>query len=290
MINPIWLNTFCRLVEVGHFTLTAEQLFMTQSGVSQQIKKLEQQVGVPILIREGKSFALTDSGKKLYQQGQILLASLVELEYLIKQDEQYQGEIRISSPGSIGLKLYPYLLQLQSAHPGLSVNYSFAPNTDIEQQIAARKRDFGLMTELSKLDNVLSQKIALEQLVLVTPADVLEIDWEGLLALGFISHPDASHHAQLLLSLNFPQFEHAKQFTCKGFSNQISLICEPVSCGLGFTVLPLHAANSFANQSKIKIHSLEHAVYESVYFCVNTQSVETQRAKFIKASIIDYLS
>ena len=44
MINPTWLNTFCTLVEVNHFTQTAERLFMTQSGVSQHIKKLEQQV------------------------------------------------------------------------------------------------------------------------------------------------------------------------------------------------------------------------------------------------------
>ncbi|MRY60822.1 LysR family transcriptional regulator, partial [Parabacteroides distasonis] len=42
MINPLWLNTFKTLVEVGHFTQTAEKLYMTQPGVSQHIKKLEQ--------------------------------------------------------------------------------------------------------------------------------------------------------------------------------------------------------------------------------------------------------
>ncbi|WP_227664755.1 LysR family transcriptional regulator [Marinobacter litoralis] len=34
MINTTWLRTFCTLVEVGHFTRTAERLHMTQSGVS----------------------------------------------------------------------------------------------------------------------------------------------------------------------------------------------------------------------------------------------------------------
>ena len=42
MINPLWLNTFKILVDVGHFTQTAEKLYMTQPGVSQHIKKLEQ--------------------------------------------------------------------------------------------------------------------------------------------------------------------------------------------------------------------------------------------------------
>lgn len=40
MINLVWLKTFCTLVEVGHFTKTADMLFMTQSGVSQQVKKI----------------------------------------------------------------------------------------------------------------------------------------------------------------------------------------------------------------------------------------------------------
>jgi DNA-binding transcriptional LysR family regulator len=54
MINPVWLRSFCTLVEVGHFTRTAENLYMTQSGVSQHIHKLEAYLGQPLLIREGK--------------------------------------------------------------------------------------------------------------------------------------------------------------------------------------------------------------------------------------------
>ena len=42
MLNPVWLKTFVTLIETGHFTKTAEKLFMTQPGVSQHIAKLEQ--------------------------------------------------------------------------------------------------------------------------------------------------------------------------------------------------------------------------------------------------------
>lgn len=48
MINTSWLRTFCTLVEVGHFTRTAERLHMTQSGVSQHIHKLEEQLGTEL--------------------------------------------------------------------------------------------------------------------------------------------------------------------------------------------------------------------------------------------------
>ena len=49
MINPLWLQTFCTLVEAQHFTQTAQRLRMTQPGVSQHIHKLEQQLGHKLL-------------------------------------------------------------------------------------------------------------------------------------------------------------------------------------------------------------------------------------------------
>ena len=77
MINPLWLRSFCTLVEVMHFTRTAKQLNMTQSGVSQHIHKLESLLEQPLLIRQGKHFSLTDAGERLYREGRELLATVL---------------------------------------------------------------------------------------------------------------------------------------------------------------------------------------------------------------------
>ncbi|MBU2894068.1 LysR family transcriptional regulator [Colwellia sp. D2M02] len=290
MINQTWLHTFCTLVDVGHFTLTAQRLYMTQSGVSQHVKKLESQLSTELLLREGKSFTLTEAGIKLYQQGQALLISLNKLEQEIKKDDKYKGRIKIQSPGSIGLKLYPYLLTLQKKHPDLIIDYTFAPNTAIEKSIIEQQCHLGLMTEISKSPSVNSKEISVEPLVLITPIDIIHVDWPILMQLGFISHPDASHHGQLLLSKNFVEFDHVNQFMHKGFSNQISLICEPISYGIGFTILPLYAAHSFSKQSKIRIHTLSVPVYESIYLSFCNKSIINERTKFITSSIKDYLT
>tara|TARA_R110001583_G_scaffold36_7_gene312 strand:- start:7 stop:879 length:873 start_codon:yes stop_codon:yes gene_type:complete len=289
MINLVWLKTFCTLADVGHFTQTAEMLFMTQSGVSQHIKKLEQHLDTLLLIREGKSFSLTDAGLKLRQQGQALLKTSDEIEDSIKQNDPLIGTVKLASPGSIGLKLYPYLLDIQQCHPTLIIDYIFAPNKNIEQDLLERKIAIGLLTMLSNNPQLISEKIAIEPLVLVTSNNVKSIDWQALSSLGFISHPDAEHHAQLLLSKNFPEFEHINQFVHKGFSNQISLILEPVSRGLGFTVLPLHAVNAFHQQEKINIHALKYSVSEPLYLCQNKHSFENNRSKYVKASIRDFI-
>ncbi|MBA6336813.1 LysR family transcriptional regulator [Colwellia sp. BRX8-7] len=289
MINLIWLKTFCTLADVGHFTQTAEILFMTQSGVSQHIKKLEAQLDILLLTREGKSFSLTDAGIKLRQQGQDLLETSADIEASIKQDDAFIGVIKISTPGSVGLKLYPKMLDMQQRYPALIIDYTFAPNKNIEQNLIERKIDLGILTELNRSPQLAYKKIAIEPLVLVTSSDITSINWQVLTSIGFISHPDSEHHAQQLLSKNYLEFEHTSQFKHKGFSNQISLILLPVSQGLGFTVLPLHAVNAFPEQSLIKVHTLEIPVSETLYLCQNKHSFDTQRSQLIKKSIRKFI-
>ncbi|WP_412972656.1 LysR family transcriptional regulator [Glaciecola sp. MF2-115] len=289
MINQTWLKTFCTLVETEHFTRTAHKLFMTQSGVSQHIKKLEQQLDHQLIVREGKSFSLTPTGRQLYTKGLELLRSGEELSALIKQDNAFVGNIKIASPGSIGLSLYPHLMSLQEKHSKLSIDFTFAPNKSIERSLVDGEVDVGLITMLFNNPKLRTEKLAEEPLVLVTSSEVKIINWQILQDIGFVSHPDAAHHASLLLSENFSAFSHVDQFKHRGFSNQISLILEPVSRGVGFTVLPLNAAKSYQKQGSINIHRLQNTVCETLYLCENKQVVSSNRVKLIKSTIKDFL-
>ena len=281
MINPGWLRSFCTLVEVEHFTRTAERLHMTQSGVSQHIRKLEEQLGVPLLLREGKQFKLTDAGECLYREGREIILALSELEQQVREDPAYEGEVRVMSPGSVGLKVYPRLLELQKKHPSLVVDYRFAPNPDVEESIAESCVDVGFMTSPSTLMEVSCRPIAQERLLLVTPAAVNEPSWEQLLELGFIGHPDGTHHAHLLLSANYPEFQHSNLFEKKGFSNQINLILEPVSMGLGFTILPTHAVEAFQSPKLVRAHHLPNPVSETLYLATRAGTIMLNRVKTV---------
>lgn len=265
MLNLDWLQTYCTLVETRHFTRTAEKLAMTQPGVSQQIRKLETHFGQSLLRREGKSFTLTEAGERVYQQAQRTLGQLDRLERSLLEDSEVEGRCRIASPGSVGLRLYPGLLDLQRQHPGLEIEYAFAPNDSIERQLAARQLDIGLITRPAQLPELSSQTFAEEPLYLVTPAEVQQPTWQTLERLGYIDHPDGAHHAGLLLSANYSEFEQLGQLPKRGFSNQIGLILEPVARGLGFTVLPANAVAAFARPDAIQAHALDRPVSETVY-------------------------
>jgi DNA-binding transcriptional LysR family regulator len=269
MINPLWLRSFCTLVEVMHFTRTAKQLNMTQSGVSQHIHKLESLLDQPLLIRQGKHFSLTDAGERLYREGRELLNSLAELERTIGDDPAFEGLVRVVSPGSVGLKLYHQLLLLQKQHPKLVIDYRFAPNREVERLICEHKVDIGFMTSSTMTNDVHIQLIGEEELLLVTPYTIQSPTWQQLQTLGFIDHPDGAYHAGLLLGANYPEFEEGQAFKRSGFSNQISLILEPVAMGLGFTVLPRHAVAAFNKPDCIYINPLEKQVSETLYLGVH---------------------
>lgn len=281
MINTTWLRTFCTLVEVAHFTRTAERLHMTQSGVSQHINKLEAQLETALLIRQGKQFSLTSKGSQLYDDAKDILLKLNHIEQRMAEDSAFEGKVRLMSPGSVGLKLYPHLLSLQQQHPKLIIDYRFAPNADVEQALVSSDIDIGFMTDISRLQAIRCKPIATEALLLVTSAEIKSIDWETLIQLGFINHPDGAHHASLLLGANFSQFQHSDDFEQKGFSNQIGLILEPVSRGLGFTVLPEHAVVAFEQSHLIKSHPLSTPVNETLYLATKPEHALSRKIQTI---------
>ncbi|QPB83765.1 LysR family transcriptional regulator [Pseudoalteromonas rubra] len=283
MINNSWLRTFCTLADIGHFTRTAEHLHMTQSGVSQHVQKLELHFGVALLLRDGKQVVLTEAGKRLRIQALKILQDLSELEISIGEDPPFEGEVKVMSPGSLGLRLYPQLLTFQSRHPGLVIDHRFAPNQAIEKAVADGSAELGFTTVAARSAEVMSEAIATEPLLLVTPAEVAEPSWENLQSLGFIDHPDGAHHSELLLSANFAQFRHCAQFARRGFSNQISLILEPVSRGIGFSVLPAFAVEAFARQKLIRIHALSQPVSETIYLCTARRAVLPARVRTVMA-------
>ena len=268
MINPVWLKTFCTLAEVRHFTRTAERLYMTQSGVSQHIQKLEEQLSTRLVVRDGRQITLTDAGVRLQARSKVLLAELDELATFVADDPPYRGSVALMSPGSVGLKLYPALLDLQQQHDALVIAHTFAPNDDIERAIRHAQVDIGLMTRHAQVADVTTEQIGREQLLLVTPGEIENVSWAVLQQLGFIGHPDGVYHAQQLLGANFPQFEHPDLLPLRGYSNQIGLILAPVARGIGFTVLPAFAVEAFAEPSQIRVHPLDNAVFEPLYLAL----------------------
>lgn len=70
---------FQAVVRCKSFTLAAEECYISQSAISQQIRALETELGVRLLCRQNRSFALTEAGKHFYRHSLVLLADWEQL-------------------------------------------------------------------------------------------------------------------------------------------------------------------------------------------------------------------
>jgi len=68
------IRYFQSVVRLGSFTAAAEEHFISQSAISQQIKALEEELGVTLLERKKRSFTLTKAGEYFYKKSLVLIA------------------------------------------------------------------------------------------------------------------------------------------------------------------------------------------------------------------------
>lgn len=265
MINPVHLRTFVTLVDAQHFTKTAELLHMTQPGVSQHIKKLEAHLSRQIINRFGKKFELTEAGEQLYKFAQKQFQEEAALIDRLSDVQAGKGEIKLACSGSMVTKLYPDLLQLQKRYPELCVSMEAAPNHEIIKQIKDNRVDLGLVTQLINDVELEQHLLGYDPLCLVIPKGC-DADWNGLMNLGFINHPDGHHYAVQVLESNFADhFRGIGEIKQSGYINQLSQILLPLAEGMGFTVLPESSIVGSVFYDAIEIAELAKIVKEPVY-------------------------
>lgn len=252
MFNPQWLKSFSVVAELGSFTQTAEQLSITQAAVSQHVRHLEDRLG-PLLIRKSRQIDLTPSGRILLEYCRDLERASNKLHLCLSGADAVSGDIKVISPGSIGLLINPILLDLQQENPGLVIRHRFAPDREILEAILQNQYELGLLTYKPDDPRIVAERFVEEPLELVIPAGQNACSWEDLMQLGFIDHPDGQAMATRFLSRRFPGNPGIRHIPCHGYINQIGLILEPVARGLGFTILPHGARQSFRLQDAIQV-------------------------------------
>ena len=264
MINPQWLRSFACVSAHGSFTRAAESLSLTQAAVSHHIRNLESEYG-QLLVRYPRQLELTPAGHALLQYHQELIGAEKRLQSRLVEQDVGAGVISITSPGSIGLTLYPLLLDWQQQHPQLAIRYRFAPDVDVIEAVLDNRYELGLVTRKPDDPKLAAEAFCEEALELVVPKGAQVSQWQDLVALGFIDHPDGYDMATRLLARVFPGNAGVRCLPDRGFVNQVGLILEPVARGMGFTVLPRYAREAFGRQQDIDVVALPQRILDTLW-------------------------
>ena len=89
------LRYFVSVASLGSFSKAAEACFVSQSAISQQIKLLEEDLGIPLILRRGRSFELTDAGMHLKIRAEEILRQVTQLRAEMKSFGDEAGELSV---------------------------------------------------------------------------------------------------------------------------------------------------------------------------------------------------
>lgn len=127
MKNIYQLTTFVTVMSEGSMTAAADKLYLTQPAVSQQIRNLEEDLGVELLVRGVRSIKATPQGEVLYEYAKKIIHLTQQAEIAIKSiGNQMRGQLRIGSLNSIGLHLMsPIVGRLMRHNPDLQIKIDY---------------------------------------------------------------------------------------------------------------------------------------------------------------------
>src|SRR5437016_3749921 len=111
------------IADLGSFTRAAQRCAVAQPSLSQQVIKLERELGRPLFERLGRSIKLTDAGREVYAKAVAILGSVSQIrESLSAHDDPGQGTVRIGVIPTIAPYLLPPILkQFGKTFPRVSV-------------------------------------------------------------------------------------------------------------------------------------------------------------------------
>jgi DNA-binding transcriptional LysR family regulator len=138
------LRTFIAVTEAGSVSGGAERVFLSQSSVSEQLKKLEERIGQPLFTRSKQGVAATPAGAKLLDHARRIVA-LCDAAYDDMLGRSLDGELRLAitdyyRPHDVA----EILRRFASQHPRLRLHVTVLPSAVIDSSIDDNAYDIGL--------------------------------------------------------------------------------------------------------------------------------------------------
>lgn len=247
MIDLAALTSLRAVDTHGSVIAAADALGFTPSAVSQQVKRLERQTGVPLLERVGRGVILTDHGRHLVDAGVRLLADLEEVEAGLHQRAgTVAGHLRVTafSTAMRGL-IAPVVRALHDDHPDLTLSLTEREPWDTVDLVATGQSDLGIVHRWGDVpiaipDHLDATVVAHDEADVIVPSDHplatrRRLTPSELVEESWIATPEGTICRQWLSRMyagtgRLPRVEH----TAAEFDSHLAL----VRAGLGIALVP----------------------------------------------------
>jgi DNA-binding transcriptional LysR family regulator len=235
------LHVFLVVAKEHSFSRAAQKLFRTQPAVSIAIRKLEESVGQPLLVRGARQVKLTDAGELLRDYAERLLNLRDEIQKGMEDlGNLGRGELRLGVNESSIHALLPALARYRKLYPGVKLVMHRTLSRDIPQEVLNYRLDLGAVSYVPQDAKLEALEILRDELTFVVPpkhrlAGRRSVDIKELGEETFVAHnvdsPYRSHVIQLFEKYRTPLRRNVEMPTIESIKRFVQM-------GMGVAIVP----------------------------------------------------
>jgi LysR family transcriptional regulator, hydrogen peroxide-inducible genes activator len=251
------LRYFVTVVREGTFTKAAERLYITQPSLSEQIRKLEGELGSPLFERLGRTLALTNAGEAFLPHAERVLFEVEQARARVREVQSLRrGRLSIGVLPSAAARLLPkFLAEFRHRYPGVEMALREENvSSDFEEMVHAGELDLAIIRLPARRTDLEARFLLRESLVLLLPpghrlssrrsADLAEVQQEPFVAMK------RPHGLRELMETVCRRAGFEPRVAVE--TGQLGTVVGMVVAGVGVTVVPRMAAGHEGRRVQIR--------------------------------------
>ena len=257
------LRYFITVAEELNFSKAALKLYTAQPSLSQQIKDLEEDVGVRLLNRTKRKVELTEEGAVFLEQARLTLAQADKAVAMARQVSQAKQQmLRIGFVPVAEMKIFPYVLpNLRVQSPDLKIDLLSLNNSEQMKLLKKGDLDITFTRHNFNSEEIESTFVLREPLMFILPKDhplakYDRIPVKALNGIDFIIPSAEESHTLHHAILDFAKANDI-EFNIVQTADNILFNINSIGIGLGCTILPGYITPLSMNNSVIRPLSVE---------------------------------
>jgi DNA-binding transcriptional LysR family regulator len=289
------LEYFMAVCKELHFTRAAEKLNISQPTLSEQIKRLEDEVGIPLFDRIGKRIALTEAGKILLNHSRSVFFEIEQAGLALNDlNELQRGKLTIGSLLTcVNYLLPPAIINFKQLYPNVKLSVHGLKTADIKKGLLENELDLGITFLPVEEKEFYSTPLFTEELSLAVPsghplASLKEVDMKMLENVSAILLPE-SYYLRQLIDMYSSEIGFKLKLTLE--MTTLESLIHMVSEGVGVTILPEAYLDFLDNPQVVKVKLINPTPQREIGFiyrknkfiCATTQTFIGQIMKATRA-------
>lgn len=271
------IQGFLEIAETLNITKAAGRMGLTQPSLSQSLKRLEETLGVELVIRSKSGVELTIAGKEFLKQARRLLQNWEDLRAnTLRSVREVRGNVKIGCHPSVGLyTLDLFLPVLMEEHAGLEVTLVHDLSRKIFDKVINYEVDLGLVINPTQHPDVILHKV-LEDEVKVWGVRGRVLD-------TLIIHPELLQSQDILKKMKKRGVAFRRVIT----TNNLEIIASLTLSGAGCGILPSRVVSIFDHDQKLKAIPNSPVFHDQLYLALRMENREIEAIKVINKKILE---